>query len=197
MMKNFHSNELYEDIKAQVTMTQVLERYGFQIRKHLCICPFHNDRKPSLHIYKGSFYCFACGIGGDVIKFVALYLGVSNYEAAKVLALDYGIITSEPVNTVSYAKIVKQNNRKEKAQSLETWINKTKGLLCDYHRQLYTKLNNETGREITDDLMYTVQELNKTCELLDELDTDDVQRLYEFRKIYNKEVKNIEHRIHR
>lgn len=178
-------------------MQQVLEGYGFQIRKHLCICPFHNDTKPSLHIYKNSFYCFSCGVGGDVVKFVALYLGVSNYDAAKVLASDYGILTDEPINTISYAKIVKQNKRKEKTESLETWVNKAKGILCDYHRQLYIKINNKTDRELTDDLIDTVLELNKTCELLDELDTDDAQRLSKFRKKYNKEVRNIEHRIHR
>src|SRR3990167_10811293 len=37
----------------------------------LGICPFHEDKKPSFAIYPNtnSWYCFACGDGGDVIDF--------------------------------------------------------------------------------------------------------------------------------
>jgi hypothetical protein len=36
------------------------------------ICPFHNDRDPSLHMYDGgSFYCFGCRRGGTIYDFAA------------------------------------------------------------------------------------------------------------------------------
>lgn len=36
------------------------------------LCPFHSDSKPSLIIFPStnSFYCFGCGIGGNVINFL-------------------------------------------------------------------------------------------------------------------------------
>ena len=36
------------------------------------LCPFHSEKTPSLTVYpeNQSFYCFGCGVGGDVITFI-------------------------------------------------------------------------------------------------------------------------------
>ena len=41
-------------------------------RTYTGLCPFHNEKTPSFHIYPEtqSFYCFGCGAGCDVISFV-------------------------------------------------------------------------------------------------------------------------------
>ena len=41
-------------------------------RTYVCCCPFHSEKTPSCTIYpeNQSFYCFGCGVGGDVISFV-------------------------------------------------------------------------------------------------------------------------------
>src|SRR5246127_5898447 len=38
------------------------------------LCPFHREKTPSFHVDrdKGLFYCFGCGTGGDVFKFLSL-----------------------------------------------------------------------------------------------------------------------------
>lgn len=48
------------------------------------ICPFHDDQKPSLVIYEhtDSYFCFPCGMGGDVYNFVSKFKQIS-YRAAK------------------------------------------------------------------------------------------------------------------
>jgi len=92
--------ELFQKVKGAVSMHQVVEHYGIQVnKKGLCLCPFHNDNKPSLKIYPNGrgFYCFSCGTGGDLIKFVSLYREISNCEAAKELASAFGIPLMEPV----------------------------------------------------------------------------------------------------
>lgn len=41
-------------------------------------CPFHEDRRPSLHVYEDpqrGWYCFGCGRGGSIYDFAALLLG--------------------------------------------------------------------------------------------------------------------------
>ncbi len=50
-------------------------------------CPFHSDAQPSLVVYprEGNYYCFGCGVGGDVIDFVARLHGVRFIEAVRLL----------------------------------------------------------------------------------------------------------------
>ena len=51
------------------------------------LCPLHADRKPSflLDPNKNLFYCYGCGRGGDLIRFVELYHGVPFGEAIALL----------------------------------------------------------------------------------------------------------------
>ncbi len=52
------------------------------------LCPFHNDRRPSMSVSpaKQIFKCFACGAGGDAIKFIMLKEKMTFPEAVKYLA---------------------------------------------------------------------------------------------------------------
>lgn len=61
-----------EEIKKNVTMREVVERYGLKVnRAGFISCPFHQgDHDPSMKIYKDSFHCFGCGADGDVFTFV-------------------------------------------------------------------------------------------------------------------------------
>jgi DNA primase len=53
----------------------------------LGLCPLHADRQPSflLDPNKNLFYCYGCGRGGDVIRFVELYHGVPFRAAIALL----------------------------------------------------------------------------------------------------------------
>ena len=91
--------ELYRKVKECVSMQQVVEYYGIQVnRKGLCLCPFHQDKNPSLKIYPNGkgFYCFACGAGGDQVKFAAKYRNLRNEEAALELAAAFQVPLSVP-----------------------------------------------------------------------------------------------------
>ncbi len=52
------------------------------------LCPFHPDKDPSFSVNedKQIFYCFGCGEGGDVIKFLMKLQGLSFVEAVRQLA---------------------------------------------------------------------------------------------------------------
>ncbi len=69
-----------------------LEKKG---REHVGICPFHEDRSPSMHVvsHKGpGFYkCFACGASGDCFTFVQEFHRVGFAEALQMLADRAGI----------------------------------------------------------------------------------------------------------
>ncbi|MES2528898.1 MAG: DNA primase [Bdellovibrionota bacterium] len=57
------------------------------------LCPFHADSKPSMTVTdsKGLFKCFACGAGGDHIRFVMDHNKIEFIEALKVCAQILGL----------------------------------------------------------------------------------------------------------
>ena len=57
------------------------------------LCPFHREKSPSFHVDrdKGLFYCFGCGTGGDVFKFLALTERFTFPEAVEYIAGRVGI----------------------------------------------------------------------------------------------------------
>ena len=82
---------MFESIKAAVTARQAAEHFGMEVsRSGMAICPFHEDRTPSLKLDQ-RYYCFGCGANGDAINFTARLFGISNYSAAQKLAEEFGI----------------------------------------------------------------------------------------------------------
>jgi DNA primase len=57
------------------------------------LCPFHQEKTPSFYVDadKQLYYCFGCGTGGDVFKFLMLYEKLDFPEALKSLATRYGV----------------------------------------------------------------------------------------------------------
>lgn len=85
---------IFETVKSAVTPKMVAELYGLNVsRNGMLRCPFHDDRHPSMKLYDDHYFCFGCQITGDVINLTAKLFGISNLEAAKKLASDFGIRT--------------------------------------------------------------------------------------------------------
>ncbi|MEO8216987.1 MAG: DNA primase [Acidobacteriota bacterium] len=57
------------------------------------LCPFHREKTPSFHVdrAKGLFYCFGCGTGGDIFKFLILTERFTFPEAVEHVASRTGI----------------------------------------------------------------------------------------------------------
>src|SRR5215212_9123918 len=57
------------------------------------LCPFHREKSPSFHVDrdKGLFYCFGCGTGGDIFKFLTLTERFTFPEAVEHVASRVGI----------------------------------------------------------------------------------------------------------
>lgn len=57
------------------------------------LCPFHREKTPSFNVdrSRGFFYCFGCGTGGDVFKFVMLTERFNFPEAVEFVAGRLGI----------------------------------------------------------------------------------------------------------
>ena len=74
-----------------------LEKKG---KEMVGLCPFHTDHKPSMYVNpaKQIFKCFACGAGGDVLKFVQMKENLTFPQAVERLAQRAGI-RLEPVES--------------------------------------------------------------------------------------------------
>ncbi len=78
------------DIESVISQYVNLRRRGKNL---VGLCPFHNEKTPSFTVYpeNGSFYCFGCGAGGDVITFTSLIENLDYMESVKLLAERSGI----------------------------------------------------------------------------------------------------------
>ena len=77
--------KLRSDIADVVSSYVTLRRSG---RNLVGLCPFHGEKTPSFNVYpdNGSFYCFGCHVGGDVISFVRKIEKLDYLEAVRFLA---------------------------------------------------------------------------------------------------------------
>lgn len=116
-----------EEIKSKFTMPEILARYNIAVKKGFCKCPFHKgDNTPSMKVYKDGFYCFGCGAGGDIIRFVQLHDNLSFEEACKW-------ISGEELSRKSKFQLaVNRVERREKQHILE----KNKQELARINKQL-------------------------------------------------------------
>ena len=92
------------DISDIASSYMQLKRRG---RNLVGLCPFHGEKTPSFNIYteNGSFYCFGCGAGGDVITFVMKIENLDYMEAVKFLAQRAGMTVPEDAVDDSMSKL--------------------------------------------------------------------------------------------
>ncbi len=88
--------EIINEIKYKNDIEQVISPYVNLKRrgKNLVgLCPFHGEKTPSFTVYpeSGSFYCYGCGVGGDVFTFTKLIENLDYVEAIKFLAEKSGV----------------------------------------------------------------------------------------------------------
>ena len=103
------SDAFLEELRAKTDIENVISPYVRLKRrgKNLVgLCPFHNEKTPSFTVYpeSGSFYCFGCGAGGDVISFVRRIENLDYMEAVKMLADNAGMALPEEGYDDSLAK---------------------------------------------------------------------------------------------
>jgi len=90
------SSDIFAQVRSAIDLVEIigehvaLKRAG---REFKGLCPFHEDHRPSMAVvpHKQIFYCFVCGSGGDVFKFMEMYHKMTKGEALRELAKRAGI----------------------------------------------------------------------------------------------------------
>ena len=110
-----------EEIRERVTIKQVVEYYtDKKIVKGVCNCPLHHEKTASFTINESKqlYYCFGCGAGGDIFKFVQTYLGIDFKSAVAQIDKDFALGLSGEKISVK-AQIEARERKKQRALELQ------------------------------------------------------------------------------
>jgi DNA primase len=91
-----YSDDIIEEVRARNNIVDVVSEYVRLQRKgssYFGLCPFHNEKSPSFSVSpsKQMFYCFGCGVGGNVYTFLMEYENATFPEAVEKLAARAGM----------------------------------------------------------------------------------------------------------
>ena len=100
----------YDDLTIQklreLSILDVADKLGFKLKGlgdegRRAICPYHDDKHPSLHFSKkkGIFKCFVCGAKGDLFKLVMDDRNCTFPEACQWLIKEFNIVVVEDCPT--------------------------------------------------------------------------------------------------
>ena len=106
-------DETIERLKQEISLERLAEARGVKLARHgadlIGLCPFHDDREPSLVISpkKNLWHCLgACQAGGTVIDWVMKAEGVSFRHAVELLRGDVSsLAASSPVKVSTVRKL--------------------------------------------------------------------------------------------
>ncbi len=78
------------DVAEEIGQVVVLQKSG---RSYKGLCPFHNERTPSFHVFAETqtWHCFGCNEGGDVFTFVQKQQNLEFRDALLYLAEKAGV----------------------------------------------------------------------------------------------------------
>ena len=106
-----------KEIKANANIIEVIGK-DIQLKRrgnnYVGLCPFHQEKTPSFTVFPAtdSFFCFGCGIGGDVYTYIMEYQGVDFPTAKRVLADMAGISIAPGPQTARQRKMIKAAQHK-------------------------------------------------------------------------------------
>lgn len=84
------------DIKDRIRLSEEIGKFVKLKKKGNSfwgLCPFHGEKTPSFSVndHKSFFYCFGCGMGGDIFAFLQKYKNISFQESIRILSEQTGI----------------------------------------------------------------------------------------------------------
>lgn len=98
------------DLLAYVSQYVELKQSG---REYVGLSPFTNEKTPSFFVNpdKNLWYCFSCGDGGNIIKFVEKYHHLK-YQQALMLLQEWSGITMNETSENNFLKIIRRYKRR-------------------------------------------------------------------------------------
>ena len=127
---------MIEQIKGLVSIKDVLEFLGCRVKNKTACCPIHQDKNPSLSFRNGLWYCFVCGLGGDVITLVEKTQGLSFKDSLSWLNNTFSLnLTTKKPQRNFYLEALTENYQVLK-DSIQGEIDE----LIEFHHRLMDRI---------------------------------------------------------
>lgn len=114
--------QLFEEIKARVSMRDILEHYNIYPTRGTNIyrCPFHDDRRPSASIIKScdKFHCFSCNWTGDIFDVVKHFEKCDHKTAMKIIDEKFGLGLLGRLNREQKLEMARQQAERDRQKQL-------------------------------------------------------------------------------
>lgn len=137
--------EIFSEVRESLGMRQVAEHFGYHAnRSGFILSPYGKEKTASCRLYRNSYYDFSANVGGDVIKFAADILHVSNWEACQYLAQTFSLpvpLLDTPERREEIGRQQRERKRQKELQEEfkeELWaeVSRLKGLERMYRAAL-------------------------------------------------------------
>ena len=107
---------LIEEVLKRANIVDVISSYINVIKKgnrYVAICPFHDDKNPSMMISKEKqiFKCFVCGEGGNAITFIQKFEKIPFEDAVRKLADLIGFKDERLIKNVTKSPVDEEKER--------------------------------------------------------------------------------------
>lgn len=123
-----------EYIRENVSMRELLEKYGFQFsQKNFMCCCFHNEKTPSACISKDDrwYKCYGCGVSYNVIDFVANYEKCSRNLAISKIDEMFGLGLGRELTAQQKKELKEAQKRNKLLKEQREHEKKDEQLACD------------------------------------------------------------------
>lgn len=114
----------FRSVRERVPAEDAARFYGLEFdRRGWAVCPFHQDKHPSISFKGGRFRCWACGANGDSLDLTARLFNLDSVQAAKKLDADFHLgLSGGNANTAEAER--QESERRAIAglhEKFETW----------------------------------------------------------------------------
>lgn len=111
-------NQFVYDIMEIVSVRDVLNVLNVEIKNNFIVCPVHDDRRPSMFLYRKSAYCFTCHANLNIYKLVKAYKNINYIQAIEFIIdafnLNYDIKTRSNKISTSWLEDYKTFEKEDK-----------------------------------------------------------------------------------
>lgn len=122
--------------RSQYNCKEEIENLLGQSRGNMYICPFHEEKTPSFHVYEEGYHCFGCNAHGDIFDFWAHWY---NKPLGEILR-EHQIDPQEEVRR-------KQEYLERKAEKMQRDLDELKTALYELRNGKAWERYNEQERE--------------------------------------------------
>ena len=159
-----------EQIKATVTVPELLSRYGVEVRHGRCRGFCHSGRDFNMSVKNDSCYCFVCGKAFDVFNIVAFFENCDFKKAFEILG------GAKPASNIARYKAKQYSQQQNKRNRLAERYDRLFELWCamDYAIILYNQTDNPS-KELECLYVYALHNINRIAAELEEVDMRELR----------------------